>query len=223
MPERRNLHGRDVITLIVVCVVGVIAVAYVLTPDGGIPKRARDRIRNQVNLAATGKALFNYAAARRDNRFPQLGVGSTRDNSAAGRFQELTATTTQPLLPKALINPQETSQKTVYPGQGTLTTANFSYALLVARSPEWANNGRAVVPLVSDRLIGAGSVWDSKQWTGHILWGDGHVSYKTARTLRTEMRDTTAPAGAQTQPAPMIRPADDIFSASDGGAMMEYN
>lgn len=223
----RDKRGFTLLELAILIVILIVIVGVLIPALGG--SRPAPKMKNGTQLTAITKCQVLYADDH-NGRFPQLGIGTTTGDTASARFQELTTKGSDPLGSNMLINPKDQG-KQLYSGQGSLTTANFSYALLAAHSPEWRNNFNARAPIACDRLVGPGSIWNAKQWEGSVAWGDTHVTYENSRTMRTEMWDmlpagwnATQPSpGSTTQPARTVRPADDIFSASDGGATMEYN
>ena len=128
--------------------------------------------------------------------------------------------------------------KTVWT-QGTVSSANYSFAMLDLPQPpaapqgstqpvaltgrlrEWSNTLNTGAPVLSDRsmvldpTLKTSSVWltsaNPSDWRGNVVWNDTHVTFESSRVLGTTRYGTK------------INHNDDLFTAtSNADAMMSY-
>ena len=166
------------------------------------------RLQYSSRIGGIGSAMIQYSQGNQ-NQYPGLGMDD--DSTIEGRYQILLDS--QFLSPEYLISPFEEGVK--QPGYGgTLTTRNYSFALLQVpksgwRRAEWAATLNSEAPIVSDRNTGTGpasaarSIHSDTDWRGSVAYNDIHTVFETSNVLgntrfgNTENTDDDlfAPAG----------------------------
>lgn len=185
----------------------------------------------------TGKAIGEIKPARSIN----YGAAKPTDTDISATYALLL--NIEAISAERLISPLESDKKKkVAADLDTatlmLTQDNYSYAMLqigsdkgnTIRRKEWRQSLNHKAPLVADRskaidstlattsLHVATKTTDSKDWKGHVAWGDGRVTPEHSGVLK---------AGSVTLGKHVVKGTDDLFSVNDtedtsANAMFSY-
>jgi hypothetical protein len=199
IPGRGIARGAAIISWIGVGMVPIVVAFVMMSSVRPFPPSGKNHYGAQIRSTVISLVLWSSSETTTDD-FPKVGVPAYKypDNSTVNRYNALCNATNDPLSPKLLAAPK--SGDVIYTGllPVSLRTTNISYALLDAASPDWKNLDNAGTPLVCDKQVGQGSMWNTTNWQGYVGWGDCHTTFETSRTVTTEIKG-------------IINPADDLF------------
>ena len=220
--HRTGFSRTDLLAAIVLSMVIFLYAGIITGCGGGAAERTRLRMLNGTQVRGLQMGMVLYAQGNKQY-YPGLdssGANLTNKEMVESRYR-FTAADLSPADPTAAVyaalftgnfyvpdyalNPLEPKgTKTKLTEPGTVTKANYSYALLSFASPDavkgrraaWMENQDSRTPIAGDRskaidpslkttsLHVSTTSTDSADWQGSIVWNDNHVTFEKSGKLK---------------------------------------